>query len=111
VTAVVVGAYEDAATAVAALAPAGGKRRAAVLPRASVDDEARVRLRQAQVECLSTLDGGDLAAARRLAAARSSAFTVLCAPVAAPNAGSPRLRPLLISPTTGTRATAAGTSR
>jgi len=73
VTAVVVGAYEDAATAVAALAPAGGKRRAAVLPRAAVDDEARVRLRQAQVECLSTLDGGDLAAARRLAAALAEA--------------------------------------
>ncbi len=72
-TAVVVGAYEDAATAVAALAPAGGKRRAAVLPRAAVDDEARVRLRQAQVECLSTLDGGDLAAARRLAAALAEA--------------------------------------
>ena len=44
-TAVIVGAYEDAATAIAALAPAGGKRRAAVLPRAAVDDEARVRLR------------------------------------------------------------------
>ena len=72
-TAVVVGAYEDAAIAVAALAPAGGKRRAAVLPRAAVDDEARVRLRQAQVECLSTLDGGDLAAARRLAAALAEA--------------------------------------
>jgi adenine phosphoribosyltransferase len=73
VTAVIVGAYENAATAVAALAPAGGKRRAAVLPRAAVDDEARVRLRQAQVECLSTLDGGDLAAARRLAAALAEA--------------------------------------
>ncbi|HSL49649.1 MAG TPA: phosphoribosyltransferase family protein [Candidatus Deferrimicrobiaceae bacterium] len=72
-TAVIVGAYENAATAVAALAPAGGKRRAAVLPRAAVDDEARVRLRQAQVECLSTLDGGDLAAARRLAAALAEA--------------------------------------
>jgi len=47
VTAVIIGAYEDAATAIAALAPAGGKRRAAVLPRAAVDDEARVRLRQA----------------------------------------------------------------
>ena len=72
-TAVIVGAYENAATAVAALTPAGGKRRAAVLPRAAVDDEARVRLRQAQVECLSTLDGGDLAAARRLAAALAEA--------------------------------------
>ena len=64
---VVIGAYEDAATAVADLAAAGGKRRAAVLPRAAVDDEARVRLRQAQIECLSTLDEGDLAAARWLA--------------------------------------------
>lgn len=67
--AVIVGAYEDAAAAVAALAPVGGKRPAAVLPRAAVDDEARVRLRQAQVECLSTLDGGDLRAARWLASA------------------------------------------
>ena len=72
-TAVIIGAYEDAATAIAALAPAGGKRRAAVLPRAAVDDEARVRLRQAQVECLSTLDGGDLPAARALATALAEA--------------------------------------
>lgn len=72
-TAVIVGAYADAATAVAALAPAGGKRRAAVLPRAAVDDEARVRLRQAQVECLSTLDSGDLGAARGLATALAEA--------------------------------------
>jgi adenine/guanine phosphoribosyltransferase-like PRPP-binding protein len=67
VAGVVIGAYEDAASAVADLAAAGGKRRAAVLPRAAVDDEARVRLRQAQVECLSTLEGGDLGAARWLA--------------------------------------------
>jgi len=73
VTAAIVGAYEDAATAIAALAPAGGKRRAAVLPRAAVDDEARVRLRQAQVECLSTLDDGELPAARRLATALAEA--------------------------------------
>ena len=65
---VVIGAYEDAAAAVEALAHAGGKRPAAVLPRAAVDDEARVRLRQAQVECLTTLDGGDMDAARWLAA-------------------------------------------
>jgi len=73
VTAVIVGAYADAATAIAALATAGGKRSAAVLPRAAVDDEARVRLRQAQVECLSTLDGGDLTAARGLATALAEA--------------------------------------
>jgi adenine phosphoribosyltransferase len=65
---VVIGAYEDAAAAVEALAQSGGKRPAAVLPRAAVDDEARVRLRQAQVECLTTLDGGDMDAARWLAA-------------------------------------------
>jgi adenine phosphoribosyltransferase len=65
---VVIGAYEDAAAAVEALAHAGGKRPAAVLPRAAVDDEARLRLRQAQVECLTTLDGGDMDAARWLAA-------------------------------------------
>jgi len=63
---VVIGAYEDAAAAVEALAHTGGKRPAAVLPRAAVDDEARVRLRQAQVECLATLDGGDMDAARWL---------------------------------------------
>jgi adenine phosphoribosyltransferase len=73
VTAVVVGAYPDAAAAVAALGSAGGKRRAAVLPRAAVDDEARVRLRRAQVECLSTLEGGDLRAARWLAATLAGA--------------------------------------
>ena len=68
-----IGAYEDAATAVADLAAAGDKRRAAVLPRAAVDDEARVRLRQAQIECLSTLDGGDLGAARWLASTLAEA--------------------------------------
>lgn len=71
--AVVIGAYESAAAAVADLAAAGDKRRAAVLPHAAVDDEARVRLRQAQVECLSTLQGGDLGAARWLAATLAEA--------------------------------------
>jgi adenine/guanine phosphoribosyltransferase-like PRPP-binding protein len=73
VTAVIVGAYGDAAAAAAALAGAGDTRRAAVLPRAAVDDEARVRLRQARVECLSTLDGGDLRAAQWLAATLAEA--------------------------------------
>jgi adenine/guanine phosphoribosyltransferase-like PRPP-binding protein len=70
---VVVGAFEDAASAVEALAQAGGKRPAAVLPRGAVDDEARLRLRQAQVECLTTLDGGDMDAARWLAATLAQA--------------------------------------
>jgi adenine/guanine phosphoribosyltransferase-like PRPP-binding protein len=66
VAAVVIGAYEDAASAVAALGRRDDTRRAAVLPRSAVDDEARVRLRQAQIECLTTLEDGDLAAARWL---------------------------------------------
>ena len=70
---VIVGAYPVAAAAVAALARAGGKRSAAVLPRDAVDDEARLRLRQAQVECLTTLDGGDMDAARWLAATLAQA--------------------------------------
>ena len=70
---VVIGAYEDAASAVEALAHAGGKRPAAVLPRGAVDDEARLRLRRAQVECFTTLDGGDMDAARWLAATLAQA--------------------------------------
>ena len=70
---VIVGAYPDAASAVDALGRAGDKRAAAVLPRGAVDDEARLRLRQAQVECLTTLDDGDLAAARWLAATLAQA--------------------------------------
>jgi adenine/guanine phosphoribosyltransferase-like PRPP-binding protein len=73
VTSVIIGAYEDAPAALADLGAGGGKRRAAVLPRGALDDEARVRLRQAQVECLSTLDGGDLGGARWLAATLASA--------------------------------------
>jgi adenine/guanine phosphoribosyltransferase-like PRPP-binding protein len=64
---VMIGAYADATAAVAALAPVRARRRAAVLPRAAVDDQARVLLRQENIECLSTLEGSDLAAARWLA--------------------------------------------
>ena len=71
--AVVIGAYEDAVSAVTALGRRDDTRRAAVLPRTAVDDEARVRLRQAQIECLTTLDGGDLAAARWLASTLAEA--------------------------------------
>lgn len=71
--AVVIGAYEDAASAVTALGRRDDTRRAAVLPRAVVDDAARVRLRQAQIECLTTLDDGDLAAARWLASTLAEA--------------------------------------
>ena len=71
--AVVIGAYEDAASAVTALERRDDTRRAAVLPRGAVDDEARVRLRQAQIECLTTLEDGDLAAARWLASTLAEA--------------------------------------
>lgn len=64
---VAIGAYADAAAAVAALGPVRARRRAAVLPRAAVDDQARVLLRRADIECLTTLDGGDRAAAQWLA--------------------------------------------
>jgi adenine phosphoribosyltransferase len=64
---VAIGVYADARAAVAALSPAQGTRCAAVLPRAAVDDRARVLLRQADIECLSTLDGGGLADAAWLA--------------------------------------------
>jgi len=64
---VVIGGYADAESATAALGGIPGRRRAAVLPRAAVDDEARVRLRRDGIECLSTLDEGDVAGARWLA--------------------------------------------
>lgn len=64
---VVIGAFADAEQAVAALAAGGGARPAAVLPRAAVSDSARLALRDAGIECLTTLDGGGLAEARGLA--------------------------------------------
>jgi adenine/guanine phosphoribosyltransferase-like PRPP-binding protein len=73
VAAVVIGAYEDAAAAVTALGRRDDTRPAAVLPRAAVDDDARVRLRQARIECLTTLDDGDFAAARWLASTLAEA--------------------------------------
>jgi adenine phosphoribosyltransferase len=63
----VIGAYPDAERAVAALAPRAAARRAAVLPRSAVDDEARLALRDAGVECLTTLDAGGPAEAAWLA--------------------------------------------
>jgi len=64
---VAIGAYADARAAVDALAGVQGTRRAAVLPRAAVDDQARVLLRRADIECLSTLDGASRADAEWLA--------------------------------------------
>jgi hypothetical protein len=63
----VIGAYPDAERAVAALAPRAAARRAAVLPRSAVDDEARLALRDAGIECLTTLDAGGPAEAAWLA--------------------------------------------
>jgi adenine/guanine phosphoribosyltransferase-like PRPP-binding protein len=53
-----IGAYPDAATAASALSAISAERRAAVLPRPAVDDAARVLLRDADIECLTTLDPG-----------------------------------------------------
>jgi adenine phosphoribosyltransferase len=64
---VVIGAYPDAGRAVGALGGDSGARRAAVLPRDAVDDDARLTLRDAGIECLTTLDGGGPADAAWLA--------------------------------------------
>ena len=65
---VVIGAFEDADRAGAALGAVAGARRAAVLPRDALSDDARLVLRDADVECLVTLEGGGLDQARWLAA-------------------------------------------
>ena len=62
-----IGAFADAERAVAALGGRADTRRAAVLPRAAVSDGARLALRDAGIECLTTLEGGGLAEARGLA--------------------------------------------
>ncbi len=64
---VTVAACPDAPAALAALERVSPTPRAAVLPRGALDDQARVLLRRAGIECLSTLDTGNLAAARWLA--------------------------------------------
>jgi adenine phosphoribosyltransferase len=58
---VAIGAYGDAATAVNVLTGIAAQRRAAVLPRGALDDAARLELRDAEIECLTTLDGGTAA--------------------------------------------------
>jgi adenine phosphoribosyltransferase len=64
---VVIAACADADAALTILGRVDTRRLAAVLPRAAVDDQARVLLRGAEIECVTTLDGGDLGAARWLA--------------------------------------------
>jgi adenine/guanine phosphoribosyltransferase-like PRPP-binding protein len=64
----VLAACESADVALAALDGVSDRRRVAVVPRAALDDQARVLLRGADVECITTLDGGGLDAARWLAA-------------------------------------------
>jgi adenine phosphoribosyltransferase len=65
--AVVIGAYSGAQEAVSAMSRIDAERRAAVLPRAAVGDAARIALREAAIECLTTLDGGTAADAAWLA--------------------------------------------
>ena len=64
---VVIAACADADAALTVLGRVDAGRRAAVLPRAAVDDQARILLRGAEIECVTTLDGGGLGAARWLA--------------------------------------------
>jgi len=64
---IVIGAWADAAQALSALDGVKADRRAAVLPRTGVGDEARLALRDAGLECVTTLDGGGLPEARSLA--------------------------------------------
>jgi adenine phosphoribosyltransferase len=64
---VTIGAYPDAGRAVAALGSRAPARRAAVLPRDVMGDDARLALRDAGIECLTTLDGGGIADAAWLA--------------------------------------------
>src|SRR5262245_11735951 len=66
---VALAACASADDALAVLDGVTDRRRAAVLPRAALDDQARVLLRGADVECITTLDGGGLDAARWLGSA------------------------------------------
>jgi adenine/guanine phosphoribosyltransferase-like PRPP-binding protein len=54
---VIAGAFADASAAVAELVWQPGDRRVAVLPRAALDERARTLLREADVECITTLAG------------------------------------------------------
>jgi adenine phosphoribosyltransferase len=87
---VVIGAYDDAAAAVDGLEGTPAARRAAVLPRSAVGDQARELLRRADVECLTTLDGAGPDEARWLAAelAEAEGWT-LAGPASRPASGAP----------------------
>ncbi|HYB72894.1 MAG TPA: phosphoribosyltransferase family protein [Candidatus Sulfotelmatobacter sp.] len=61
-----IGAYANAMEAVASLAGAAADRRAAVLPHAAAHDAARRQLREASIECITTLAGEDLSGAEWL---------------------------------------------
>ncbi len=56
----IIGMYAQAAEAVASLAGAAAERRAAVLPHAAAHEGARRILREAVIECITTLAGEDL---------------------------------------------------
>jgi adenine/guanine phosphoribosyltransferase-like PRPP-binding protein len=61
-----IGAYANAVEAVASPAGPAADRRAAVLPHAAADEGARRLLREADIECITTLAGEDLTAAEWL---------------------------------------------
>jgi len=89
---VALAACESADVALEILGGVTDRRRAAVLPRTALDDQARVLLRGADVECITTLDGGGLDAARWLAgelAANAGWMEVGAGPPAATRAAAP----------------------
>jgi len=61
-----IGAYANAVEAVASPAGPAADRRVAVLPHAAADEGARRLLREAAIECITTLAGEDLTAAEWL---------------------------------------------
>src|SRR5262249_45570354 len=89
VSEIVIGAYAHAEPAGAALAPRPAFRRAAVLPRGAVGDEGGVALRDAGIECLTTLDAGGPAEASWLARELADAEGWALADGAGGGAGAP----------------------
>ncbi|MCI0545924.1 MAG: hypothetical protein L0027_01415 [Candidatus Rokubacteria bacterium] len=76
---IVIGSYDTAQDAVAALAGVDAERRAAALPYAALDDAGRLLLRETEIECIATLEGESPAdaawLARELAEAQGWALT------------------------------------
>jgi adenine phosphoribosyltransferase len=64
---VIIGAFPDVAEAISSLSGSPADRLVAVLPHAAAGEPARQPLREARIECITTLAGQDLAGAEWLA--------------------------------------------